>query len=399
MTYQFADAQVWPHECALKTQGQLKYLATSLPKPLRTLARHVQASDLNWEYKYFWSQTALLLVRQKARVKKLKGAWGPLHDQLFEDWNRSEHAEIFLKALNKSSNMKAASKEAEEKVCHQLHFIASSIFGIKSNFKFKAAKIFELAQFPQGKSAKTIILDSSSSIYFESWDKKNFKKHLVNITNSLALIKTHSPDSYDFFKTFTKKIVPIKQKELVSYSLQSLPGHSFINLYNRDRLDLLDDLLHENGHHHLNHFLILEEPLLESPELTFYSPWRESRRPLRGIYHAYMTFYFAQKLYFDLIKESKNKKFICSKPEFQKILYRFCEETLSLEYTAKDIERAYRANKITKSGYLLFKHFRSLDLRMAKSLSLAFKSLDAAKKKKIKKFSEDLRSQQRWAIT
>ncbi len=399
MTYQFADAQVWPLKCALKTQGQLKSLITSLPKPLKPLARGVLNSSANWEYKHFWTQTAQLLVRQKLRAKKLKGAWGPMHDQFFEDWNRSEHAEVFLKALNKTSNMKKASLEAEKKVCEQLQSIANDVFKIKTPIKFKTPLIFELAQFPKGKSVGLITLDQKIEISFESWDKKTFPKHLQNITTSLSLIKTHSPDSYEFFKSFTKKIIPIKQKELVSYSLQSLPGHSFINLYNRDRLDLLDDLLHENGHHHLNHFLILEEPLVETPDLTYYSPWREVRRPLRGIYHAYMTFYFAQKLFFDLIQDYQKGKFICSKPEFDKILYRFCEETLSLNYSAKDIERAYRAKKITKPGYELFQHFRNLDRKMAKNFKAYFKLLSSTKKNKLTKFADLLNSQERWSLT
>jgi hypothetical protein len=399
MTYQFSAAQVWPQECALKTQGQLKTLASKLPKSLRPLAHKIHASGISWEYKYFWSQTAHLLVRQKSRVNKIKGAWGPIHDQLFEDWNRSEHAEIFLKTLNKTSKMKVASLEAEKKVALQLQAMASDVFNLKLKTKSKVPKIFELGQFPKDKSSSNISLARNEEIVFESWDKKNFKKHLENITHSLALIKTHSPTSYEYFKSFTKKIIPIQQKELVSYSLQSLPGHSFINLYNRDRLDLLDDLLHENGHHHLNHFLILEEPLVETPELTYYSPWREARRPLRGIFHAYMTFYFAQKLYFDLMNETQLKKFECTKAEAQKILYRFCEETLSLNYTAKDIERAYRAKKITKMGHQLFSHFRGLNRKMAESFVKAYKLLDPIKKKKIKKLAENLDSQERWTIS
>lgn len=399
MTYQFAQAQIWPQACALKTQGQLKSLQQSLPKPLRSLAKKIHQSNVSWEYKHFWAQTAQLLVRQKLRIKKIKGAWGPLHDQLFEDWNKSEHAEVFLKTLNKTSNMRGASIAAEKKVALQLQAIAADIFEIKANLKSKVPKVFELGQFPKKKASAVVALSRTEQIVFESWDPKSFKRHLANITGSLALIKTHSPESYNFFKSFTKKVIPIQQKELVSYSLQTLPGHSFINLYNRDRLDLLDDLLHENGHHHLNHFLILEEPLNESPELTYYSPWREARRPLRGIYHAYMTFYFAQKLYFDLMRATRLGKFDCTKAEYQKILYRFCEETISLDYSAKDIERAYRAKKITRPGYQLFIHFRKLDQKMAKSFKAAFAELDPAKKKRLEKFSKSLNSQERWSIS
>lgn len=399
MTYYFSEAQLWPHDCALRTQGQLAQLSKTLPSKLRPLARALHRSPVSWEYKFFWVQSAEQLVRQRSLVKKLKGSWGPLHDQLFEDWNRSEHAEVFLKSLNKSSNMKAASLNAEKNVETQLLSIAHSIFKVKPKSKLKDQRVFELGQFPQGKVTERIIIDRNVEIEFESWDKKNFKKHLANIIKSLSLIKTHSPECFEFFKCFTKKIIPIKQKELVSYSLQSLPGHSFINLYNRDRLDLLDDLIHENGHHHLNHFLILENPLIEDPDLIFYSPWRETRRPLRGIYHAYLTFFFAQKLYFDLMSEVKNKDFVCSKSEEQKIYYRFCEETLSLNYSAKDIERAFKAGKISEAGFNLFQHFRKLDKKMARDFNKVFLKLNMTKRKSIKKLSQLLQSQNRLKIS
>jgi hypothetical protein len=99
------------------------------------------------------------------------------------------------------------------------------------------------------------------------------------------------------------------------------------------------------------------------------------------------------------MNETQLKKFECTKAEAQKILYRFCEETLSLNYTAKDIERAYKAKKITKMGHQLFSHFRGLNRKMAESFVKAYKLLDPIKKKKIKKLAENLDSQERWTIS
>ena len=56
-------------------------------------------------------------------------------------------------------------------------------------------------------------------------------------------------------------------------------------------LDLIDDLIHENSHHHLN--LLLRKHVMyrgDHNQQIFYSPWRRSLRPLRGILHATFTF-------------------------------------------------------------------------------------------------------------
>ena len=50
----------------------------------------------------------------------------------------------------------------------------------------------------------------------------------------------------------TSRIIPLKAKGVVSFSYRHRPGLSFINCFDRDNLDLIDDVIHENSHHHLN---------------------------------------------------------------------------------------------------------------------------------------------------
>ena len=50
----------------------------------------------------------------------------------------------------------------------------------------------------------------------------------------------------------TSRIIPLNAKGVVSFSYRHRPGLSFINCFDRDNLDLIDDLIHENSHHHLN---------------------------------------------------------------------------------------------------------------------------------------------------
>jgi hypothetical protein len=329
-------------------------LSTELPLPLSKAAKAIHSSTKGWEWKHFWIENALLWQRQAERTQKLSGEWDASHDEVFEDWNKSEHAEVFLKILNRGQPLQAASTHALKILEQQLLQIYLRHFNGPGNKLKSYRPQFELGEFSTAALSENVYLGRGQQIEFYSWDKHNFRSHLDRITRSLDLIKTYSPESFELFCLFTKRIVPIKQKEFVSYSLQSLPGHSFINLYHRDDLDLLDDLLHENGHHHLNHYLILENPLREDADQIYYSPWRRSLRPIRGIYHAHLTFFFALKLYHDLtlalLEQRLEWPVPLSSRMKDKIITRYAEEWLMLEYTAIDLERAVVFGQIKPAG-------------------------------------------------
>jgi hypothetical protein len=379
--------------CEAQSKKASQRLIKDLPPKLRTLAKTVAESNLDWEYRHFWNQNAELYTRQLERTKKIKGSWSDLHDDLFEDWNKSEHAGVFLQRLNKKPDMALASKLALKKLEDQLKEIVSNIFSPKiKNLKIKNP-IFELGQFPVEARKETIYLTAHKKIEFVTWDKTNQTIHLKKIIKALSLIKTYSPKSFEYFCEFTKRIIPIKQKELVSYSLQSLPMHSFINLYDRDFLDLLDDLLHENGHHQLNLFLIIKKPLIELPDLIYYSPWRRTRRPIRGIYHAHLTFYFAQKLFFDLAQALDSKELVVSQRIKQKIYFRFCEEALMLDYSAVDIKGAIRRKIISPEGAKLFNQFENDRKKMNAYVSIAQKKLPVNLKNQLIRLSETLKKE------
>jgi hypothetical protein len=125
-----------------------------------------------------------------------------------------------------------------------------------------------------------------------------------------------------------------------------------INLYDRDFIDLMDDLLHENGHHHLNHYLNLEKLIAEPAELIYFSPWRRTLRPLRGIYHAYFTFFWAFRLYSDLaLSDLDNIWYKFSDSEKEKIYWRAVEEYHMLNFTFEDLKWAKTQGLIGKTGW------------------------------------------------
>ncbi|RLA65087.1 MAG: hypothetical protein DRQ89_02375 [Epsilonproteobacteria bacterium] len=198
---------------------------------------------------------------------------------------------------------------------------------------------------------------------------ENFDKFKKDITRALNLIKEHSPNSYNTFKSFTHSIVPIDEPGVVSFSMQTLPGYSSINMFDRDFIDLMDDLLHENGHHFLNTFLNFTDLLKEDDDKIYYSPWRKALRPVRGIYHACFTFFWALNLFGDLL----DVDLPLSNDEKEKIKIRFIEEYYMLSYCYPDLEHSFKNGKINPDGMELinqiYKRIKSLEEKVAEVLN------------------------------
>ncbi|WP_052069386.1 aKG-HExxH-type peptide beta-hydroxylase [Streptacidiphilus albus] len=75
---------------------------------------------------------------------------------------------------------------------------------------------------------------------------------------------------------------------LFSWSITRLPGTVFTDYTDHHEI-LARDLIHEAGHHWLNDALALAAA--ELPEdVTFYSPWRRTERPVFGFLHACWAF-------------------------------------------------------------------------------------------------------------
>lgn len=173
-------------------------------------------------------------------------------------------------------------------------------------------------------------------------------QHREKIKKALERIERCHPKLYEFLFRFSSVIIPVNENGIVSYSMDTLPGFSCINTYDRDFVDLLDDLIHENGHHYLNSMIEGQDDLIiEDDDKIFYSPWRRALRPVRGLYHAVGTFYWA----FELFKELRNFENLFSKDEMIKIHRRFVEESYMILKCKDQLAKAYEMNKITDYGY------------------------------------------------
>lgn len=174
----------------------------------------------------------------------------------------------------------------------------------------------------------------------------------MRMQRALSVIESAWPEGLQLLMLLTSRIVPLKATGVVSFSYRHRPGLSMINCFDRDRLDLIDDLIHENSHHHLN--LLLRKDVLyknDHNQEIFYSPWRRSLRPLRGILHATFTFTMGAMLFGRLstwaeTKQGKRqwREFGLTSRDLTRARFRCLEEIDSVRYSLQDL--AYAGDKL-----------------------------------------------------
>ncbi len=179
------------------------------------------------------------------------------------------------------------------------------------------------------------------------------------IQRARMVIEQAWPEGYRNLTCLTNRIVPLKAKGVVSFSYRHRPGLSFINCFDRDDLDLIDDLIHENSHHHLN--LLLRKAVLyhkDRNQEIFYSPWRRSLRPLRGILHATFTFTMGVILFERLSswktrgkgREARGGATLTDQ-QLLRARFRCLEEVDSVRYSLKDLASAKKLGWLTPAGW------------------------------------------------
>lgn len=220
------------------------------------------------------------------------------------------------------------------------------------------------------------------------------QKHVERIARSWQTIQASWPDGHAILALLTSRIVPLKAKGVVSFSYRHRPGLSFINCFDRDNLDLIDDLIHENSHHHLN--LLLRKYVLyhgDHNQQIFYSPWRRSLRPLRGILHATFTFTMGAMLFERLSAWASGrggaarwKKAGLTQRDLQRAKYRCLEEVESVRYSLQDLHYADRhLGWLTTSG-------RRLVCELKEAIDQVERDIDRFKPDVLRsKFGSDLR--------
>lgn len=203
-------------------------------------------------------------------------------------------------------------------------------------------------------------------------------KHIARIGRAWRAIELAWPEGHALLKLLTSRIIPLDASGVVSFSYRHRPGLSFINCFERDNLDLIDDLIHENSHHHLN--LLLRKHVLyhgDRNQQVFYSPWRRSLRPIRGILHAAFTFTMGALLFAKLSAWAETKqgrvqwrKAGLSARHLVRARFRCLEEIESVRYSLQDLEYAGRHLKwMTTSGARLVKHLEEAIMNAERQIS------------------------------
>ena len=361
----------------------------------------IQNDDSLAEYsekKFFWFSLVESLIHLLGLCEEYEEATTnqeEFEEEIFFFWDSSEHSKVFLDYLKEGKSVWETTHEMipilENQIIsyYHLHIDCSyddkeklvynviPEFGESDKFLYLSDKHLQASY--DGKTFKTfpsliikslnekeIIFDKNSAkitsnkeLFLEDFNifvlpsckqgAQSLNQIKQDIRKALTLIKEFAPNCYTAFKNFTRCVVPVNEKNIVSYSMQSLPGYSSINTFDRDFVDLMDDLIHENGHHVLNCILNSKDMIIEDDDKIYYSPWRRSLRPVRGIYHAVFTFSWAQELFSQLFENLSSLEDL-NQDQKNKIAFRTIEEFEMLLYCEKDLEHAYANEKVTEEG-------------------------------------------------
>lgn len=397
-----------PQFSKLKSRLKTKY-KKDLSKSLKTLKKlpttdlsrwmDLHADELKEFSNFNWHFLTLIDALNFFNAQETtlgKEDFGAHEEMVFERWNNSEFADVFLKNLNRGQILGKASQNTLRVFDKHLVALAEKhiLKSTKTSVHYRAQT--SLGEYLKNKKTlrllETTLHLEGKELRLMTQSLKEMKLFSERIEVALKIIKKFSPTSWERFVAFTEVIIPIKQEQLVSYSHQDLPGYSMINLYHRDFVDLMDDLLHENGHHHLNYYLNLGKLIDEPLDNIYYSPWRRTLRPLRGVYHAYFTFFWAFKLFADLAKakEIDSIWYLFSPTEKEKMIWRAVEEFHMLNYTFEELKWARKQGLIKDTGWnLILEQQKELN-RFKKQVPVWEKKL-RTHKKELKELKSTLR--------
>jgi hypothetical protein len=101
----------------------------------------------------------------------------------------------------------------------------------------------------------------------------------------------------------------------------------------------------------------------------FYSPWRRSLRPLRGILHATFTFTMGAILFERLSSWAKSGKTALTPAQILRARFRCLEEVESVRYSLKDLEYAHKLGWLTSEGLTLVASLKGETERVGKRIA------------------------------
>jgi HEXXH motif-containing protein len=190
------------------------------------------------------------------------------------------------------------------------------------------------------------------------------------VSRALGTIRAAWPEGAQNLALLTTRVIPLRARGVVSFSYRHRPGVSFINCFERDHFDLIDDLIHENSHHQLNLYL-RKATLIQDDrnQEIFYSPWRRSLRPLRGILHATFTFTMGAILFERLSSNAERLAQQLSQADVLRARARCLEEIASVRYSFDDLDWAADRGWLTAAGIGLIDELKREMKQVAKRIA------------------------------
>lgn len=239
---------------------------------------------------------------------------------------------------------------------------------------------------------KTKTAPSLTGIDTQFEKKTTPKNKIKQFQNAEQLLKEIWTEGYELYKILTFKINFVQSKDLVSYSHFGEQGVSYINIIDRNLIESVDDLIHENSHHHLNLIIKKYNLFKEEPtEEIFYSPWRKELRSIYAILHASFTFSYGAKLFSEMITKIPTLKHKFSAEEISFIYRRFSEETIMVSYSLADLKFCIKKKYFTPHGVKLITELEKMNSECIQfSKTLDKKKLNKKDSKKISELQTDL---------
>ena len=143
---------------------------------------------------------------------------------------------------------------------------------------------------------------------------KSSGTEITKMKNALAVLK-QIPEAYSFINTIVKSIQILQAEDSetdISYSHPDIPFSIFFSVCGEDSLlsDLrvAESILHEVMHLYLTLIENKNDLIIPGSKETFYSPWRDEQRPLRGILHGLFVFRAIKNFYTILLKKPFGKE-------------------------------------------------------------------------------------------
>jgi HEXXH motif-containing protein len=132
-----------------------------------------------------------------------------------------------------------------------------------------------------------------SSLRLESLSSTREQSWITGLEKAWKLVESADPLLADEIRFFLRAIVPLVNppgRIHTSSSFSELPGIAFLS-WSADPIVLAELLVHEYHHSKLNAILAYTDLFEIAPqEPGFYSPWKDSPRPLYGLLHGIYSF-------------------------------------------------------------------------------------------------------------